>query len=107
MGAMFQRMVAASLLVLLLVQILPFTVSDPASITDRKDGFALSIKPLQVCDSNTGLGGIFADHQWLSALNIETFCAPAASSYLPAPPRRPAEGHAHRLLRPPRLASSL
>lgn len=107
MRSVLRRLVAASLLLLLLIQISPFTVSDPSSIVDGGDGLAVYIKPLQVCDSGLGRGGTIADRHWLPTLNVETYCTPTADLPLTPPTAPLSQGHPPRLLRPPRITPSL
>lgn len=99
-----RRPIAGLLLLLLLIQISPFTLQETPSVINRGPGQGVTpyVKPLQVCNDNNGLGGIIADHFWMPSLTAEANSFVHEIAYLPEPTLLLPQGHSSRLFRPPR-----
>lgn len=101
LGAATRRCFAAFLLLVLLIQISPFTLREPPA-ADSEQGVACYLKPLQVCDDGTGFGGFLADHSWLPTLGVVPRSYPQELVYPMKPSALLLPGHPQRPLRPPR-----
>lgn len=96
-----RRSVAAVLVLVLLVQILPFTFDAPAGGGDGAVRYTLRVESLQVCDSDD-IGGVLADYVWLPAPAAPFAADTLMSASPPAPPFVLPQRYPRRLLRPPR-----
>ena len=100
------RTAALLLAVLVVSQLLPVTLTAVPFPDGEREVPTVSLRPLQVCDSEMDFSGFLADHPWVSVTAFAPLIGGTETAQLQPPLQALPEGVPSDVFRPPRTVLS-